>query len=78
MWESLTGGLSTEVWIETEGFTDWEVALDISKWLTFTWVFRDNLTSSLGHNLVDTTHATFWGKDFDEIDWFEESWLRNE
>lgn len=75
LWEGLTGGGSTEIWVETEGFTDWEVRFDISEWLTFTWVLGDDLTSSLAHNLVDGTHAAFWGEDFNQEDWFKEHWL---
>lgn len=71
LWEGLTGGLLTEVAVETEGLGNGQVALYIDEWLSLTLLLSDNFTALLGHYLVDFAHAAIGGEDFDEVVWFK-------
>lgn len=75
LWEGLTGSEGTEMCGETEGFSDWQVGLDLLEWGTSDLVFFLDGTTTGGQALVDTTGGISWGGNFSKEDWLEESWL---
>ena len=75
LWEGLAGSLGTQVGVESEWLTNWEVCLDVRQWLALARILRDDLTSPLCHNLVNGSHAAVWRKDFNEVQWLQQHWL---
>ena len=74
LWESTSGGCSSKGLGETEGLSDREECLHIDEWGSVDWLFSGNNTSSLGEALVDTTNSIIWALNFNQENWFLESW----
>lgn len=54
------------------------MCLHVDEWSSSNWLFTDNNTSSFGEGLIDWSDTVIWALDFDEEDWFLESWLSRE
>ena len=78
LWESTSGGCSSKGLGETEGLSDREECLHIDEWGSVDWLFSGNNTSSLGEALVDTTNSIIWALNFNQENWFLESWFCSE
>lgn len=74
LWESSTGSSSSKGLGETEWFTDWKETFHVDKWGTWNWFLTIYHTSSLGHGLINGTNAIIWGLDFDQENWFLQTW----
>lgn len=75
LWESLTTSGLSQLTGETERLVNWQVGLDGEQWGTWSLLLRDNLTSLLVQNRVDTTNGVLWTLDLDQENWFLDSWL---
>lgn len=70
--ESLTTSVGTEILIETEGLSDRQVGLDVHHRSTDLIDFLEDLTTSLGEDVVDTTRLSSRNLDFAEVDGLNE------
>lgn len=73
--ESLTGGTSTEIGVETERLHDGEVGFDVEERSTGALLLGEDVTSAAGKHTVDTTHGLLRNLDLDKEDGLEESRL---
>jgi len=78
LWEGLATSSLTEIGGETEGVRYWQVSLEGKHGGTGSWFFGDDNTSSSGEGTVDTTDDRLWAGNFDQEDWFDDSWLGSE
>jgi len=74
LWESSTGGVSSEGLGETERFSDWKICFHLDEWGSGNWLFTDNDTSSLGKSLINWSNAIIWGLDLYQENWLLEFW----
>lgn len=63
--EGLTGGVLTEISVETEGLGDREVSLDGEHGCSDPLLLAEDLSTTLVQTTVDTTNGVFGTLDFD-------------
>ena len=73
--ESLTTSSLSQLTGETERLVDRHVSLDGKQWSTWSLLLRDNLTSLLVQDGVDTTNGVLWTLNLNQEDWLLDSWL---
>jgi hypothetical protein len=76
--ESLTTSSGTEISVEAKRLGDGKVGLDSEQRCTDTLLLGEDVTSSLGENVVDTSHGLLGNLDFDLEDRLLESRIGQE
>lgn len=66
---------TSEVFSESERFSDWQIRFDYDHWRAWDWLFSYNKSSSLGNHLVDPSDDLVRRLDFTEENWLHEPWL---
>lgn len=75
LWESLSGGVGTEISVETEGLHNWEIGLDGEQRGSWTLLLSEDVTTTAGKDTVNAAHGGLWNLNLNQEDWLEKTWL---
>jgi hypothetical protein len=78
LWEGLSGGVGTEIGVETERLHDGKVGLDGEERCSRTLLLVEDVTTSSGQDTVHTTHGTLGNLNLDQEDGLKETGLGQE